>query len=105
MHKETLTQTASKDVRETEEHPAPAAAIPMNALLALMPMIKMAIPEPKTEVQQPSFIGEGVLSCFLRQFSPVADEKVRTNTQKMLHLRSQMPGDAQSCGHNDSYKK
>ena len=83
--------------------PAAPAAIPMEALLALTQALKLTGAGPRTEIRPPSFNGEGDLSLFLKQFDDVADANQWTLVQRTLHLRSQLTGDAQGCGHGDSY--
>ena len=83
--------------------PAAPAAIPMEALLAITQALKLTGAGPRTEIRPPSFNGEGDLSLFLKQFDDVADANQWTLVQRTLHLRSQLTGDAQGCGHGDSY--
>ena len=95
-------QAAERPV-ERPATPAAPAAIPMEALLALTQALKLTGAGPRTEIRPPSFNGEGDLSLFLKQFDDVADANQWTLVQRTLHLRSQLTGDAQGCGHGDSY--
>ena len=45
------------------------------------------------------------MTLFLKQFEDVADANGWTRVQWALHLRSQLAGDAQGCGHGDSYQE
>ena len=85
--------------------PAAPAAIPMEALLALTQALKLSNPTPKSEIRPPTFNGEGDLTLFLKQFEDVADANGWTRVQRTLHLRSQLAGDAQGCGHGDDYQE
>ena len=42
---------------------------------------------------------------FLKQFEGVAEANGWTPKQRTLHIRSQLTGDEQGCGHDDSYRK
>ena len=53
----------------------------------------------------PSFSGEGDVGLFLKQFRDVADANRWTELERTLHLRSQLTGDAQSCGEGESYEE
>ena len=46
----------------------------------------------------PTFMGEGDVELFLRQFDDVAAANGWTEGQQTLHLRAQLSGPAQSCG-------
>ena len=94
---------ATEQPVEQPATPAAPAAIPMEALLALTQALKLTGAGPRTEIRPPSFNGEGDLSLFLKQFDDVADANQWTLVQRTLHLRSQLTGDAQGCGHGDSY--
>ena len=86
------------------EAPAAApAAISMKALLAITQALKLSNTSNRTEIRPPSFSGEGDLTLFLKQFEGVADANGWTPKQHPLHIRSQLTGDAQGCGHGDSY--
>ena len=85
--------------------PAAPAAIPMEALLALTQALKLSTPAPRSEIRPPTFNGEGDLTLFLKQFEDVADANGWTRVQRTLHLRSQLAGDAQGCGHGDDYQE
>ena len=87
------------------ERPAAPAAIPLEALLALTQALKLTHTGARTEVRPPSFNGEGDLTLFLKQFDDVADANQWTLVQRTLHLRSQLSGDAQACGHGDNYQE
>ena len=92
--------------RPTERPAAPAAApaaIPMEALLAITQALKLSSTNSRTEIRPPSFSGEGDLTLFLKQFEDVADANGWTPKQRTLHIRSQLTGDAQGCGHGDNY--
>ena len=85
---------------------APAAtAIPMEALLAITQALKLSSSAPRSEIRPPTFNGEGDLTLFLKQFEDVADANGWTRVQRTLHLRSQLAGEAQGCGHGDSYQE
>ena len=45
------------------------------------------------------------MTLFLKQFEDVADANGWTRVQRTLHLRSQLAGDAQWCGHSDNYQE
>ena len=85
--------------------PAAPAAIPMEALLALTQALKLSNPTPRSEIRPPTFNGEGDLTLFLKQFEDVADANGWTRVQRTLHLRSQLAGDEQGCGHGDDYQE
>ena len=85
--------------------PAAPAAIPMEALIALTQALKLSNPTPRSEIRPPTFNGEGDLTLFLKQFEDVADANGWTRVQRTLHLRSQLAGDAQGCGHGDDYQE
>ena len=51
----------------------------------------------------PSFNGEEDVGLFLKQFGDVADANRWSPLERTLHLRSQLTGDAQSCGQGESY--
>ena len=98
--------------RQIEDQPverpvAPAAptpaAIPIKALLAITQALKVSGAGLRSEIRPPSFNGEGDLTLFLKRFDDVADVNGWTMVQRTLHLRSQLPGDAQGCGHGNSY--
>ena len=85
--------------------PAAPAAITMEALLAITQALKLSSPAPRSEIRPPTFNGEGDLTLFLKQFEDVADANGWTRVQRTLHLRSQLAGDAQGCGHGDNYQE
>ena len=85
--------------------PAAPATIPMEAQLALTQALEPTNPGLRTEIRPPNLNGEGDLSLFLKQFDDEADANNLTLVQRTLHLRSQLTGDAQGCGHGDSYQK
>ena len=66
-------QVFREGTRGTEERPAPAAPIPIDALLALMQTVKIVSAGPKTDIRLPSFDDERNLLLFLKQFSDVAE--------------------------------
>ena len=82
---------------------AAPAAIPMEALLAIIQALKLFNTGNRTEIRPPSFSGEGDLTLFLKQFEDVADANGWTPKQRTLHILSQLTGDAQGCGYGDSY--
>ena len=86
-------------------HPVAPAAIPMEALLAITQALKLSSSTPRSEIWPPTFNGEGDLTLFLKQFEDVADANGWTRVQRTLHLRSQLAGDAQGCGHGDNYRE
>ena len=53
----------------------------------------------------PTFSGEEDIELFLRQFADVADANRWTPLERTLHIRSQLSGDAQSCGQGESYQE
>ena len=53
----------------------------------------------------PSFNGEEDVGLFLKQFGDVADANRWSPLERTLHLRSQLTGDAQSCGQGESYEE
>ena len=53
----------------------------------------------------PTFNGEEDVGLFLRQFGDVADANGWSPLERTLHLRSQLVGDAQSCGQGESYEE
>ena len=59
----------------------------------------------RNQARPPSFNGEGDLTLFIKQFEDVAEANGWTPKQKTLHIRSQLAGDAQECGHGDSYEE
>ena len=83
---------------------AAPAAIPMEALLSITQALKLSNSAPRSEIRPPTFNGEGDLTLFLKQFD-VADANGWTRVQRTLHLCSQLAGDAQGCGHGDSYQE
>ena len=83
--------------------PAPPAANSMKALLAITQALKLSNSTPRLEIRPPTFNGEGDLT--LKQFKDVADADGWTRVQRTLHLRSQLAGDAQWCGHGDNYQE
>ena len=89
--------------RQPVERPVMPAAIPMEALLAITQAFKLSNTGNPTEIQLPSFSFEGDLTLFLKQFEDVADANGWTPKQRTLHIRSQLTGEAQGCGHGDSY--
>ena len=100
---QTNSQASDASEGQAAERPATPAAIPMEALLAITQALKLTNTGPRTEIRPPSFNGEGDLSLFLKQFGDVADANQWTLVQRTLHLCSQLTGDAQGCGHGDSY--
>ena len=82
-----------------------ATAIPMEALLAITQALKLSSSAPRSEIRPPTFNGEGDLTLFLKQFEDVADANGWMRVQRTLHLRSQLAGEAQGCGHGDSYQE
>ena len=85
--------------------PAAPAAIPMEALLAITQALKLSSTSSRSEIRPPTFNGEGDLTLFLKQFEDVADANGWTGVQRTLHLRGQLAGDAQGCGHGDNYRE
>ena len=79
--------------------PATLAAIPIEAVLVLTQALKLVSLSPRAEILPPSFNGEGDFLLFLKQFENVAEANNWTLVQRTLHLRSQLTGDAQGCGH------
>ena len=57
-------QVFREGTRGTEERPAPAAPIPIDALLALMQTVKIVSAGPKTDIRLPSFDDERNLLLF-----------------------------------------
>ena len=53
----------------------------------------------------PSYNGEGDVEIFLRQFEDVANAYRWTDLERTLHIRSQLLGDAQSCGQGEDYEE
>ena len=53
----------------------------------------------------PTFNGEEDVGLFLKQFGDVADANRWSPLERTLHLRSQLTGDAQSCGQGESYEE
>ena len=102
-------QAAERPVEWPVERPSTPAAIAMEALLAITQALKLTNTGPRTEIRPPSFNGEDDLSLFLKQFDDVAvdvdvaDANQWTLVQRTLHLRNQLTGDTQGCGHGDSY--
>ena len=43
------------------------------------------------------------MKLFIKQFEDVTEANGWTPKQRTLHIRSQLTGDAQGCGHGDSY--
>ena len=53
----------------------------------------------------PSFSGQENVELFIKQFDDVAEANRWSPLEKTLHLRSQLSGDAQSCGQGDDYEE
>ena len=85
--------------------PATPAVIPMEALLAITQARKLSSTGNRPETRPPSFSGEGDLKFFIKQFEDVAEANRWMPMQRTLHIRSQLTGDAQGCGHGDSYEE
>ena len=66
MHRDSIpaSDTDKSLEKVPKEHPAPAAAILVDALQTLMQTMKMASVGPKTERRQPNFDDEEDLSLF-----------------------------------------
>ena len=79
--------------------------IPIEALLAITQALKLSNTGNRPEIRPPSFNGEGDLKLFIKQFKDVAEANGWTPKQKTLHIRSQLAGDAQGCGHGDNYEE
>ena len=77
----------------------------MEALLAITQALKLSNTGNRPEIRPPSFNGEGDLKLFIKQFEDVAEANGWTPKQRTLHIRSQLAGDAQGCGHGDSYEE
>ena len=77
----------------------------MEALLAITQALKLSNTGNWPEIRPPSFSGEGDLKLFIKQFEDVAEANGWTPKQRTLHIRSQLAGDAQGCGHGDSYEE
>ena len=82
--------------------PAAPTVIPMEALLAITRAMKLSNTGNRPKIRSPSFSGEGDLKLFINQFEDVAEANGWTPKQRTLHIRSQLAGDAQGCGHGDS---
>ena len=95
--------SAGQPVEPTVTTPAAPAVIPMEALLAITQALKLSSTGNRSEIRPPSFSGEGDLKLFIKQFEDVAEANGWTPKQRTLHIRSQLTGDAQGCGHGDSY--
>ena len=95
--------SAGQPVEPAVTMPAAPAAIPIEALLAITQVLKLSNTKNRPEIRPPRFNGEGDLKLFIKQFEDVAEANGGTPKQKTLHIRSQLTGDAQGCGHGDSY--
>ena len=94
---------AGQPVEPPVTTPAAPAVIPMEALLAITQPLKLSSTGNRPEIRPPRFSGEGDLKLFIKQFEDVAEANGWTPKQRTLHIRSQLTGDAQGCGHGDSY--
>ena len=83
--------------------PAAPATISIEALIAVTHALSLSNSTPRSEIRPPTFNGEGNLTLFLKQFEDVADANGWTRVQQIMHLRSQLAGEAQGCGHGDYY--
>ena len=83
--------------------PAAPAVIPMEALLAITQALKLSNTGNRPEIRPPSFSGERDLNLFIKQLENVAEANGWTPKQRTLHIRSQLAGDAQRCGHGNSF--
>ena len=96
---------AGQPVEPAVMAPAAPAVIPMEALLAITQALKLFNTRNRPEIGPPSFSGERDLKLFIKQFEDVAEANGWTPKQRALHIRSQMEGDAQGCGHGNSYEE
>ena len=59
----------------------------------------------RASFKPPTFCGEEDVELFIRQFGDVADANRWSDLERTLHLRSQLQGDAQSCGQGEDYQE
>ena len=74
----------------------------LEQLTALTQALQLA---GRPSFKPPSFSGEEDIELFLKQFADVADANRWSPLERTLHLRSQLSGDAQSCGDGESYQE
>ena len=80
-----------------------AAAEPERAELVSMDVLihalqQAGISNKREHFRAPTYVGEGDIELFLKQFDDVAIANGWTDDQQTLHLRAQLLGPAQSCG-------
>ena len=66
--------------------------------LLVQALRQSGISTPRESYRAPTFMGEGDVELFLRQFDDVAAANGWSDAQQTLHLRAQLSGPAQSCG-------
>ena len=106
------TDPDSKPDQDTENHPEqldnaqpdlPNTQMEqLDQLTALTQALQLA---GRPSFKPPSFSGEEDIELFLKQFGDVADANRWTPLERTLHIRSQLQGDAQSCGQGESYQE
>ena len=72
----------------------------MEQLAAITQALQLA---GRPSFKPPSFSGEEDVDLFIQQFGDVAEANHWTPLERTLHLRSQLSGDAQSCGRGEDY--
>ena len=107
------TDSENDPEQDIEDHPDLADDIPddtrppiqmeqLDQLAALTQALQLA---GRPSFKPPSFSGDSDVGLFLKQFEDVADANRWTPLERTLHIRSQLQGDAQSCGQGESYQE
>ena len=79
--------------------PGPAELASAEALVQALRLLGL----PNKELfRPPTFMGEGDVELFVKQFDDVAEANGWTEVQQTLHLRTQLQGAAQNCGRGSS---
>ena len=93
--------------RDDDLAAAGVAAEPARAELVSMDILVQALQQAgisnkRENFRAPTYVGEGDIELFLKQFDDVAVANGWTEEQQTLHLRAQLLGPAQNCGRGRS---